>query len=334
MARYEDDEESVWGVLVDIVTFAVLLGCGVLAATRFLSWSNAAFVILGQSAFPLAMLPVWFALAVTVWKAQPLRTVAAGLLCVIHLAAMRPAWGKDTIPAWTMESAESAESVGSFRLLSANIFLRNADPQLGASIAGLDPDVIVFAEFGPENEARLRAEGVFETLPFSVSDGPNSTNLTVYSRFPFSSPPRTVPVPTDGSNKVLIVDIDLGPQIVRLVGVHPPPGLGSDHPAFLQTMRTLREEVRQSPHPIVLAGDFNGSRWVPAVGELLGAGLTSSHEALGYGLSASWPEGVVIPPFMRLDHVLYGDGVAAVKLSDVVLRGSDHRGIVVDLKVR
>jgi endonuclease/exonuclease/phosphatase (EEP) superfamily protein YafD len=329
MARYENDEESVWGVVVDIVTLAVLLGCGVLAATRFLSWSNASFVILGQSAFPLAMLPVWFALAVTVWKAQPLRTVAATVLCVVHLAAMRPAWGSDPTPKWT-----TGESVASLRLLSANIFLRNADPQLGESIAGLNPDVIVFAEFGPENEVRLRNEGVFETLPFSVSDGPNSTNLTLYSRFPFASAPRTIPVPTDGSNKVLIVDIDLGPQIVRVVGVHPPPGLGSDHPAFLQTMRVLREEVRQSPHPIVLAGDFNGSRWVPAVGELLGAGLTSSHEALGYGLSASWPEGVVIPPFMRLDHVLYGDGIAAVKLADVVLKGSDHRGIVVDLKVR
>jgi endonuclease/exonuclease/phosphatase (EEP) superfamily protein YafD len=122
--------------------------------------------------------------------------------------------------------------------------------------------------------------------------------------------------------------------VVRVIAVHPAPGLNDQYPAFLETMRVLREEVRQSPYPIVLAGDFNGSRWVPAVGELFGAGLTSAHEAMGYGLSSSWPEGGRVPIFMRLDQVLYNDRVAATHLNDAIVPGSDHRAIVVDLLVR
>ena len=37
---------------------------------------------------------------------------------------------------------------------------------------------------------------------------------------------------------------------------------------------------------------------------------------------------------MRLDHVLYGNGVTAVRLEDLVLPGTDHRGVAVDLAVR
>jgi endonuclease/exonuclease/phosphatase (EEP) superfamily protein YafD len=96
----------------------------------------------------------------------------------------------------------------------------------------------------------------------------------------------------------------------------------------------LREEVRQSPYPIVLAGDFNGSRWVPAVGELFGAGLTSAHEAKGFGLSSSWPEASWVPIFMRLDHVLYNKDVAATSVVDAVIPGSDHRAIVADLALK
>lgn len=52
----------------------------------------------------------------------------------------------------------------------------------------------------------------------------------------------------------------------------------------------------------------------------------------GSGFGATWPrwEGLV-PPLMRLDHVLVGPGVDVASVTERTSLGSDHRRIVVDL---
>jgi hypothetical protein len=39
----------------------------------------------------------------------------------------------------------------------------------------------------------------------------------------------------------------------------------------------------------------------------------------------------VLPPFVRLDHVLMDDGVTALAMHEVDVPGSDHRGFSVTL---
>ncbi len=314
------------GMVLDAIVLCLLLAAATIVATRFLSWSNASIVLLGQSAFPIAMLVAWVALVVTVWRGQPIRAGLAVLLCATHLFSLRPALHEHDVPAW-------AKRAPTFRLVSSNVYFQNNDRGLGRALVGLRGDVVVFCEFQASIEDRLRREGALDRYGFHTSDGMTPTNIAIYSRYPFANPPRLITL-KKGLERVLVADIMVEGVIVRVVAVHPAPGLDSAHAAFLETMRALREEVRQSPYPVVLAGDFNGSRWVPAVGELFGAGLTSAHEARGFGLSGSWPQGGTVPMFMRLDHVLYSSDVASTRLVDAIMPGSDHRAIVVDLAVR
>ncbi len=310
----------------DLFVLLSLLFGAVIVGSRFLGWSDASIVMLGQSALPVALLPVWFALAVTVFRSHPVRGGMALLLCVFHIFSIRPALGRDEVPQW-------AASAKTLRVVSSNALNANGDPGYGTGIAKLNADVLVFAEFSTLVERGLRNAGALDQYQFEARDSLEYTNVAVFSKFAFDRPPRLVPLTYPGT-ELVVVDVLVGGQTVRVVGVHPASGLGIDYRAFVETMQLLREEVRQTPYPIVVAGDFNGSRWVPAVGELFGAGLTSSHEALGYGLSASWPEGMRISRFMRIDHVLYGNGLAALKVQDPLLPGTDHRAIAVDLAIR
>jgi endonuclease/exonuclease/phosphatase (EEP) superfamily protein YafD len=325
-AEREHDNHSFPGMVVDAIVLCLLLAAVTIVATRFLSWSNASAVLLGQSAFPVVMLVAWAALVITVWRGQPIRAGLAILLCVAHLAALQPALRDHETPVW-------AKQATTFRLVSSNVYFENTDPDLGPTLAGLQADVAVFCEFPDSIAKRLSNDGALDRFEFRATDGLSPTNVAIYSRYPFVGTPRSIGLKT-GPEHLLAVDVNVRGTIVRVIGVHPSPGLDRGHAAFLETMRVLREEVRQSPYPIVLAGDFNGSRWVPAVGELFGAGLTSAHEAAGHGLSSSWPVVSWGPIFMRLDHVLYSKDVSAVKVVDAVVPGSDHRAIVADLALR
>lgn len=330
LREWDDEGRGVLGILVDVAVLLAMLAGVAIVGTRFVSWSDASIVMLMQAALPLTMLPMWLALVVTVWKVQPIRLGIAAILCASHLFAMKPAAFGSPVPTWVT----TADQRASFRLVAANTYFRNDHPGLGPKLASLDADVLVFSEFQETVQTNLAASGGLAAFPFSANDGTEKVNVAVYSRFEFVGAPRTVALKAPRAAQLLIVDVRHPTATVRVIAVHPEPGLGESYPAFIETMRTLREEVRQSPHPIVLAGDFNGNRWVPAVGELFAAGLTSAHESRGYGLSASWPEGGSLPRVLKLDHVLYSDGLAAVGVSDLVLPGSDHLAAVVDLAVR
>jgi len=38
--------------------------------------------------------------------------------------------------------------------------------------------------------------------------------------------------------------------------------------------------------------------------------------------------GVLPPPFVRIDHALFGDGITPVAIDDLDVPGSDHKGFV------
>ena len=84
--------------------------------------------------------------------------------------------------------------------------------------------------------------------------------------------------------------------------------------------------------PTVLAGDYNATRWHPAMRKIMDGPFVDAHEEVGKGLTSSWPANFIprsirflqpFAPFARLDHALVHDvGVASV--TDGHAAGSDH----------
>ena len=79
-----------------------------------------------------------------------------------------------------------------------------------------------------------------------------------------------------------------------------------------------------------MTGDFNASWWHPQMRRLMRrGGWRDAHIDTGHGLSCSWPNErwhTVFrwhPPFVRIDHALVNDGVAALDVDR--LRGPRQR---------
>jgi len=60
-------------------------------------------------------------------------------------------------------------------------------------------------------------------------------------------------------------------------------------------------------------------------------GWRDAHELLGHGWSVSWPmdEGLLPPPFVRIDHALFGNDLTPTAIDDFEVTNSDHKGFVV-----
>ena len=82
--------------------------------------------------------------------------------------------------------------------------------------------------------------------------------------------------------------------------------------------------------PRMLVGDFNAGYWHPAFRELLDDGWHDATQVTHRGFSASWPnDWFVVPPFVRLDHVLVNERLVVLDTHDVDVPGSDHQGLFV-----
>jgi endonuclease/exonuclease/phosphatase (EEP) superfamily protein YafD len=326
--RYDrsDRDTSVFGAFSDIICALIVVWAAAILLSRLFGYTGVDVLILGQAALPLTLWPVWLALAISVWRAQPIRAAIAAVLCVFYGFALMPALGRDDPPDF------AKQATATLTVFSANVYVDN-ETDLSAMIAAADADVLVLTEFAKTVEAPMRRSGVLRGYPHQAENGGEATWRTVIlSRFPFTQNPRIIPVPgeTTPGTPLVIADVQAPTGPLRVIGVHPMPYTvaGADT-AFASTTRLLRDEIRASQGiPLLIAGDFNGTRWLPATGQIFDTGLTSVHEATGFGLSASWPMLGAIPRFMRLDHMFFSDDMWPTRLSDIRVRGSDHVGIL------
>ena len=318
---WEGADSSPLGRAVDAFIALVVVYGAFVTVSRLLGWVVHPVVVLLQAALPVSMLPVWLVLPVAGVRRLPVRAVAALMLCIFHVFALYPAMGSRRLPAW-------ARSAPTLAVVSANMSRLNRDPTLAAALQGADGDVYVLVEVSAVVRADLEARGLLATLPYVAESGlVGADNVLIASKYPLAD----VVVERVGEVPVVSATVKTNNRSVRVIAVHPAaPSSSARLTEFRAWMRWAREQARVTKGPLVMAGDFNSSRFVPAMGELLAAGMTDAHEARGRGLSTSWPVGGSFkgPPFLRLDHILVRGPVVTRSVRDITVPGSDHLGIV------
>ncbi len=90
----------------------------------------------------------------------------------------------------------------------------------------------------------------------------------------------------------------------------------------------IRRWVERQRDPFIVAGDFNTPPRGVLYRRVRGWGLTDSFSAAGFGFGATYRSDV---PVLRIDHILTGPGVRAVRTWVPPTRSSDHRPVVADL---
>lgn len=312
------------------VVAAVLAGLTVL---RLVDWGTAVEVlVVVDSLGALPALPAAVVAAGALVGRRWWMATVAGLVVATQLVLAAPELlAAAPLPSW----AGHATTV---RLLDANV---DESPVFHAGYARAierdRPDLVGMEEFSPGALQSMVAQGVLRAFPYRcAAPAYGVTGLLLASRWPLRGC-RVDTVPWQGHPASVMVaatvDTPGGPVAVRVVHpIAPFPGATSVwHAALAAIDRSVRASGTRR---MLVMGDFNSTWGNQGFRALLADGLVDGAAARGRALDMTWPNGAVVPPFVRIDHVLTGSGLAVTRIATHAGFGSDHRFLTATVAVR
>lgn len=310
-------------LVLEIVGWMAVACMGVLALTQAAGWTGLPIVYATQALTPYLLTPaVPLAVVASSFRRHVLAVVSAGV-------AVALLWLSAPVVFHADAREPGADGVR-LTVAQANVYYRNQHPQqAGDVLLNLDADVIAVTEYFQPIRAVLLDSGIEQTHPYIIDRAPGDRNgVALFSRYPIIAGD----VIKIGYQSGIDATIDVDGTSVRVLVVHPLPGVDRwSLRRWRDDLPAIGDRALAGDAPTVVVGDFNASRWHPAFRRLVGRGLTDAHEQLDRGFSVSWPQGLRIPTFVRLDHALLTDGLVATAIDDIKVPGSDHRGFVVTI---
>jgi endonuclease/exonuclease/phosphatase (EEP) superfamily protein YafD len=304
-----------WAVVVP------LLG---VAAARVVAWDSHSTLVALNALTPFLFLPAW---PVAVVAGLSRRWALLGIAVVVviaHAAFMAPELAaREPLPAVPRE-------VRHLRLFNANVLFVNPDVTgIAREIAAAAPDVVFLQEATPALAAAVEATGVLDELPHRVAVARTDPAAALLaSRFPLLDHD----IMKIGGQVLIRATLDPGWGPLRLYAVHTPSPVGAGRRPWAEALRAVAREVRKERLPVVVAGDFNATWNHRAFRQLLDTGLTDGAAARGRPFQLTWPrDRRLLPPLVRIDHVLTGPGLAVTAIRTGRGEGSDHRPVVADI---
>ena len=314
------------------VSWLVVAVLGLVALLRLVAWDSIEPLIVLDALTLIVYLPAWVvaigALIVRHWwlAAAAVVIVIAQLTFVLpELLAAAP------VPAW----ARYAPVV---RVFDANVD-KSLHFEAGyvRAIEQDHPDLITLEEFTPPALQSMRASGVLASFPYRCAAPANgATGFLIASRLRLTGcQVRTVL--WDGQWTPYMVEATLwssgGPVALRLVHTLAP--LPVSWREWSAALAAVGGSVRASGDSrMLMVGDFNATWGNSRFVALLHDGLTDGAAARGKTTDMTWPNGAVVPPFVRIDHVLTGARLAVTKIAAKPGFGSDHRYLVAMVAIR
>jgi endonuclease/exonuclease/phosphatase (EEP) superfamily protein YafD len=263
----------------------------------------------------------------------PLALAARARASAALLAALALVHGWALEDLWLGEAGGPAASGVPLRIASANVLNANPTPERVLDFvrrSGADVVVLVDAR-GKRWRGVLRAIG--KGYPYRAPAGWQAgAPVILFSRRPIAR--NTVIHPPAGRRPYLAADLVTGEGRLAVVGVHPsspsPRDPTDSHARNLQ-LDHLARLVEGATGPVVLAGDFNTTRWSPYFEDFVAtAGLRNAADGRGY--VATWPSWFW-PLQIPIDHILVKGTIAVEGLRRGPPIGSDHYPILADLRV-
>jgi len=222
--------------------------------------------------------------------------------------------------------------------------------KIGEYLGSLDADLLCVQEFprgkyGPRVEAAIKQQN----YPYVYRDGDGG--LAIFSRFPIRN--SAVHYFPNRANGYSWCDIDLGEQTFRLYNLHLQSNTISRQAAEIvadgdlksretwstiklmfgrygrstrvrtQQTRHILAEMRTSPYPLIVAGDFND---VPAsyLYRLFREKLQDAHLLGAWGLGATYAGGL---PGLRIDYIMPDSNFLVQDFTRRTCFFSDHQAV-------
>lgn len=264
----------------------------------------------------LAALAALVALAGRRPRIAALAAVATGAA----LAGLGPVWDSPRRPG-------PGEPV---TLVYANLSDRNPAPAEAArALLATGADVIVTSETTPGAAAELAAHRPHRLVR---SGGVAMLRTAIWSRFPLEAGQlylNNTIAPTGAAARLVLP----GGGRLGIVGVHLSRPLEGLH---MRQAAALGPITARLAAPTVVVGDFNAAPWTPVVARAAAASGTR----IAGGFRITW-RGAYSTPFgplpeplgHQIDQVLVAPEISIERVATMPVPGSDHRGLVVRLRV-
>jgi len=308
---------------IAIALWIVVFALALVAIMRLVAWDDfEPFAILNcLTAF--VYLPAWIVVVVAglgrklLLAGAALVVVAAQLVFLApELSAARPA------PSW-------AAHAPTLRLVDANVY--NENPSMAGyarEISTIGPELLTMEEANPNDVAQLISSGALAGLPYRFEVGRwDPFAFFVASRYPLSGT-RVVSLYRRPLIVQTTVELPFGPQPVWILHTIAP--LSSSFVQWKGQLALIGRLLRaRGPKGLLVVGDFNATWGSRGFRALLDAGLTDAAAVRGQAFEMTWSQDMwILPPLVRIDHVLTGPGLAVTRIASDSGPGSDHRDLI------
>jgi endonuclease/exonuclease/phosphatase (EEP) superfamily protein YafD len=319
-------------VALRAVSWLIVAVLGLLALLRLVAWDSILPLILLDALTPVIYLPAWVVAAGALIARRWWLAAAAVVIVAAHVVFVMPELSAAApVPAW----AQRAPVV---RVLDVNVDMTpHFDAGYLRAIESDRPDLITLEEFTPTTLQSVTASGVLARFPYRCSaPAYGATGFLIASRLRLSGcHVRSVFV--YGQWNPYMVEATLwspgGPVALRLV--HPIAPFPAYWREWSAALAAVGQSVRASgAGNMLMIGDFNATWGNKGFAALLHDGLTDGAAARGKAIDMTWPNGALVPPFARIDHVLTGTRMAVTEIDASPGFGTDHRYLVAKVAIR
>ena len=315
--------------LVAAPLWAVTAGLAVIAVLRVVAWDDLEPLAVLNALTAFVYLPAWIVMVVAAVGRRFLLAGAALLVVVTQVVFLLPELtAAEPVPNW-------AAHAPTITLLDANVY--NQNPSMAGyarEITQFRPQLVTMEEATPSDVAQLDKAGALADLPYRFEvQRYDPSAFFVASRYPLAD---TSVVTVYHRPLIIKTTLVLPSGRQPLWVVHTTAPLS---PAFRQwqaQLDSIAQLVRKhGPSGLLIVGDFNATWGNRGFRSILDAGMTDGAAARGQAFAMTWSQiKPVIPPVVRIDHVLTGSGVTVARIRTDVGPGSDHRDLVATVAIR
>lgn len=316
-----------------VVGWSIVAVLGLIALLRIVAWDSFEPLIVLNALTLIIYLPAWAVAAAALIARRWWLAAAAVVIVAAQLAFIVPEFSAAApVPAWTRHAPV-------VRVFDANIDKsRNFQAGYVRAIEQDRPDLVTLEEVTPLALRSMMASGVLASFPYRcAAPAFGADGFLVASKLRLTGCQVQTEIWDGNTWTPYMVEATLwspgGPVALRVVHTLAP------FPAYWQewsaAMTAVSQSVRASgDSDMLMVGDFNATWGNSKFVTLLHEGLTDGAAARGKATDMTWPNGAVLPPFVRIDHVLTGARLAVTEIASGPGFGSDHRYLVAMVAIR
>ncbi|MEU5834845.1 endonuclease/exonuclease/phosphatase family protein [Streptomyces diacarni] len=273
---------------------------------------------------PWFMVPAWLALAGAALARRWLVLVWALVVLAGTGWFLRP-YGP---PA--PDGAAGRAGKGQFRVLTANLKYGGATRDLVETLRRERPQLVAVQECDRGCAKALNAPALREEYPHRLVTGVDggargSALLSVYPLHDRSQVSGRLSMPGAVA--------EVHGERVALQVAHPMPPTPGDTATWRSELDALRAYAADRRLPTLIAGDFNSSQDHASFRAVLDTGMHDAARLLGNSRTPTWPTRTTPVLGAQIDHVLLSEEMVPVDGKFLDLRGTDHRALLVNVKL-